>query len=348
MYDLGNPTDEFDVSDQGIVFTATKRNVGDPAKVGLSDIYYVPLDSFTEPAALAPVQIPLQVEASPGSASKNGYCSQPRFGPNGLIAFMRASVARPLDISIYIKHVESKNAIDVFTMVTGKKGNLTPSGFEFALDGHSLYVHAHDGGRTGLYKLELQPNAEPRTMVRNGSVSAYYPLRQDKGGINKLLVTSSSIVEPWIYQIVDADMGAEAQPCVVSRASQDINLGLSQKQVSEIYFEGGGDYVVQAWVVTPRDFDPVRKRYPLCLLVHGGPNGCWEDAWSTRVSLPPRYPGHEHMLRSRCSGILLCGRSRAISWSCRTSQAVRASDWTSMKVRGSRDFQRRVLTMAKA
>jgi hypothetical protein len=296
MYEPGTPTDDFDVSDHGIVFTAADRNVADPTKTELNNVYHIPLDFFSEPAALAPTQIPLQAEANPGTNTKQGLFSHPRFGPRGMVAFMRAPASRPSDVAIYIKHVDSRSALDVFTMVTGRRWHLVPSGFEFSTDGHSFYVHAHDCGRTGLYKLELKPNAEPKTIIRTGTVSAYYPLRQDKGEINKLLVTSSSLVEPWIYQILDADMGSESEPSIVSRSSKDVNLGLSPKQVSEIYFEGGGDYVVQAWVVTPRDFEPSRKKYPLCLLVHGGPNGAWEDAWSTRVSFLPQRINYEFLL----------------------------------------------------
>jgi dipeptidyl aminopeptidase/acylaminoacyl peptidase len=159
-----------------------------------------------------------------------------------------------------------------------------PEGFEFAPNGHSVYLTASDCGRVALYKLDLQPNASPNIIMRHGSVSAFHSLKQEKDGAGNLLVTSSSIVEPWIYQILDGDSGVESEPWVVSAASHVMKIGLSPKQVSEIYFEGSGDYCVQAWVVKPRGFDP-SKKYPLCLLVHGGPMGAWADGWSTRVMI---------------------------------------------------------------
>lgn len=171
-------------------------------------------------------------------------------------------------------------------MITGRPCNLIAQGFRFAPDGHALYIQAPDSGRTSLYKLGLLPNAEPQLLFRGGSVTAYHDLRQGEDDIGKLLITASSFVEPWLYQISDTSATSEelALPRDVSRASQHIALGLSQKQVSEMYFEGAGDYVVQAWVIKPRGFDPSKKRYPLCLLVHDGPNNHWADAWSTQVS----------------------------------------------------------------
>jgi dipeptidyl aminopeptidase/acylaminoacyl peptidase len=38
---------------------------------------------------------------------------------------------------------------------------------------------------------------------------------------------------------------------------------------------------VQYWLLKPPGFDPARK-YPVVFLIHGGPQGAWEDAWSYR------------------------------------------------------------------
>jgi dipeptidyl aminopeptidase/acylaminoacyl peptidase len=285
MVQAGDPGDEFDINDEGIIFAATEYNVKDPRKFWLSSIYHLPLVSFCEASAQGVCRISLQTDIDPRTKIDQSYCSQPRFSPSGtMIAFLRSPSDRPLNTSIWLKHIESRSAIDIFLMVTGKRWNLLASGFEFAPNSHAIYIKAPDSGTVALYKLNLLPNAEPQVIMRNGSVSAYYNLRQDADSISNLLVTSSSFVEPWVCQIIDTNVEGESEPWVISRTSQHVNLGLSRKQVSEIYFEGAGDYVVQAWVVKPRDFDPKNKKYPLCLHVHGGPNGSWSDTWSTRVS----------------------------------------------------------------
>jgi dipeptidyl aminopeptidase/acylaminoacyl peptidase len=38
---------------------------------------------------------------------------------------------------------------------------------------------------------------------------------------------------------------------------------------------------IQFWLIKPPNFDPTKK-YPVVFLLHGGPQGAWEDAWSTR------------------------------------------------------------------
>src|SRR4030095_14316536 len=44
---------------------------------------------------------------------------------------------------------------------------------------------------------------------------------------------------------------------------------------------GAGNAPVQYWLLKPPHFDASRK-YPVVFLIHGGPQGAWQDAWSTR------------------------------------------------------------------
>ncbi|KAI4866235.1 prolyl oligopeptidase [Hypoxylon rubiginosum] len=273
MYEPTDPRDNYDLSQGGITLAAEEPGIKDPLLVGISDIYYVRLSSFATASVHSPVKIGVQSE------ELDGYSSHPRFSPDGsLIAFLRGPRSAFEQTQIFIHQIGSPSAINVFEMVTGQKWPLTPSGFEFAPNGHVLYITADDTGRVGLYKVDLLPSAYPKTLLRNGAVMSYYPLGHDNN--ERLLVTSSTLVESSTYQIVDAD--ADHEPIVVSSATKNgSKFGLSPKQVSEIYFEGGGDYCVHAWMVRPRNFDE-SKTYPLALLVHGGPMGAWNDGWGIR------------------------------------------------------------------
>ena len=44
---------------------------------------------------------------------------------------------------------------------------------------------------------------------------------------------------------------------------------------------GAGGAPIQYWLLKPPAFD-ASKRYPVVFLIHGGPQGAWNDAWSTR------------------------------------------------------------------
>ncbi|KAH8199448.1 hypothetical protein TruAng_006386 [Truncatella angustata] len=266
MYEPENHTHHFDIGEKGIVFSATENDIADPTNIAPSSIYYLPFTSLSTTCTHTPNMILLQTGGGSQSSSSQGWCSYPKFSPDGsVIAFLRAPTRASLNPSIWVKYNESPSAVDVFATITMKKWELIPSDFKFAADGHSIYIEAQDSGRAALYGLDLRPNAVPSPIIRNGSVSSYHILCHDKDGTEKLLVTSSSLIEPWFCQVIQAKGFADFEPQILSNISQQINLGLSQGQISEIHFKGAGDYTVHAWVIKPNDFDP-NKKYPLCIL----------------------------------------------------------------------------------
>jgi dipeptidyl aminopeptidase/acylaminoacyl peptidase len=66
----------------------------------------------------------------------------------------------------------------------------------------------------------------------------------------------------------------------VSEANKDLlaKLDLPRPESVRVKVEGAE---MQMWVLKPPGFDPAKK-WPLAYLVHGGPQGAWEDGWSFR------------------------------------------------------------------
>ena len=167
----------------------------------------------------------------------------------------------------------------------GARASRETSGFEFAPSGGSVLITAEDGGRNALFELVLVKGAKPRKLSGSrGSVSSFYPLCSADSNDTALLVSGSSFVESKYVQVIDRSGGA-TDPRTLSEATNNgARFGLSPDQVSEVYFPGGGDYLVQSWVIRPSYFD-VGKKYPVALVIHGGPASSYKDQWHMRVSL---------------------------------------------------------------
>jgi dipeptidyl aminopeptidase/acylaminoacyl peptidase len=67
---------------------------------------------------------------------------------------------------------------------------------------------------------------------------------------------------------------------VVEEANSELlkNLDLGSPESVSIEVEGAK---MQMWILKPPGFDPAKK-WPVAYLIHGGPQGAWEDGWSFR------------------------------------------------------------------
>src|SRR5207253_2906982 len=67
----------------------------------------------------------------------------------------------------------------------------------------------------------------------------------------------------------------------VSKANSALRAELDLRRPESVTVAGAGGTPMQMWILKPPGFDP-KKKWPLAFLVHGGPQGAWEDAWSFR------------------------------------------------------------------
>jgi dipeptidyl aminopeptidase/acylaminoacyl peptidase len=56
---------------------------------------------------------------------------------------------------------------------------------------------------------------------------------------------------------------------------------LALNPAEDFWFRGAAGDSVHGWVIKPPQFE-AGKKYPLLLLIHGGPQGAWFDAWGSR------------------------------------------------------------------
>ena len=66
-----------------------------------------------------------------------------------------------------------------------------------------------------------------------------------------------------------------------SQANTKLLAELDLPRPESVTVKGAGGTPMQMWILKPPGFDP-KKKWPLAYLVHGGPQGAWEDGWSYR------------------------------------------------------------------
>ena len=272
--------DHFDVSSTGIVFVAKDPTLN-PALNTKCDVYFVPLGTFSVSSHSGKPQ-KVNVEGFEGA------CTSPVFSPDGRAAAflkMKQNGYESDKNRIFVVPDLSKlsDVMEVFKSNDGKGlWDRSPGAVMFSEDGKSLYLQAEDKGRGLLYKLDIpgtpgDMTSLPEPLTETGYISDVRPLSANS---TELFISSTNLIDNSVYEILDPKQPLEAR-LVSSNSRNGSAFGLSKDQVSDIWFKGADDHEVHAWVMKPSNFSS-DKTYPLAYLIHGGPQGAWNDQWSTR------------------------------------------------------------------
>jgi len=161
---------------------------------------------------------------------------------------------------------------------TGKVKDLT-SGFDqhvgtfaWATDNDTIYFASPERGRQPIFKTSVsKPKVEK---VLDGVIEDFQITPDGKW----LVLSRSSLTQPSeIYRAATAG-GTLAQ---ISRANDALLAELDMNPVEDVTTKGALGAEIHSLLVKPPGFDPA-KRYPAIVLIHGGPQGAWDDAWGYR------------------------------------------------------------------
>ncbi|OJJ46244.1 hypothetical protein ASPZODRAFT_97960 [Penicilliopsis zonata CBS 506.65] len=275
-------TGDFDLSPTAIVFVARDPEVS-PATHTACACYYCPMFSWT---GLSTAQ--QQEDVKIHRVSKlDGAMSSPVLSSDGgslaVLVMQEDGYESDKNRIMYVPNPWNGELVEIFESPDGRGlWDLSPSAISFASDDQSLLIQVEETGRGVLYQLSLENfrRAIPKDLKKltlSGYVNDVTPAAANS---SKLFISSSSLVDNSTWTIIDPANPREVQ-LVSSNSRHGAAFGLSPHQVDETWFKGANDHPVHAWVVKPSNFKPGEK-YPLAYLIHGGPQGAWNDQWSTR------------------------------------------------------------------
>lgn len=144
----------------------------------------------------------------------------------------------------------------------------------------TLYAIIDEEGSMSVWNIALFQHHETkvwkglaRPVVRNGCTSLVFPLTAP-GRQERILVVRSTFDRAGVIEIVS--LGADC-PDHVDLITEHC-VPSSSATHHKISFQGA-EATVSGFVHKPESFDP-QKRYPLIIILHGGPNDAWRDCWA--------------------------------------------------------------------
>lgn len=157
-----------------------------------------------------------------------------------------------------------------------------------APDGTSLYFLAEDQGRQKLFAVAASGGAVRELgALKAGTYGAF-----DLGGT----AGAPTIVSNWESAIRPPEIGrldpATGQWSALSRFNEERAARIDWQELREFWFTSARGARIHNFLALPPGFDPAKK-YPLFVLIHGGPHSMWTDQfvirWNYHLLAKPGY-----------------------------------------------------------
>jgi dipeptidyl aminopeptidase/acylaminoacyl peptidase len=168
----------------------------------------------------------------------------------------------------------------VLERATGKVTNLTENldrwvtGFTWSPDSSKLFFTAEDRGRQPIQYVPVSGGGM-RIAVSGDNHADDMQLTRDG---REIVYTMQSGSQPTEIYRGAASGGATA---ALTHINDSVLNSHQLTALEDFSVEGAEKAQVQSFMVKPPGFDP-RRKYPVLMLIHGGPQGAWGQDWTYR------------------------------------------------------------------
>ena len=288
-FSLGGQDDyAFSPDGQEICYTSNHDKVG--ATSTNNDLWIVPVNN----GATGVPPVPAQNITADNPASD----STPLYSPDGKYIAYRAQ-QRPgyesdrFRLMLYDRKTGAKRSLtEVFSPVVRKGQERTPAAvFDFWVG-----TIAWDPDSSRIYFVSEKQGESPISVIRlksgflendySGAMQFELPEVISEGFNDDLAVTSDgttllftrmAVQHPnEIYKLVSKDPAAP-----LTHINDAVLSQVPMSPLEPFWFTGAKGDKVEGFLVKPPNFDATKK-YPVKFLIHGGPEGAWDDDWSYR------------------------------------------------------------------
>jgi len=172
----------------------------------------------------------------------------------------------------------------LYERATGKISNLTENYDRWVLsinwspDSKTIYFVTEDQGTHPVMSIAVS-GGEPKKLIEGG---ANDDLSLTADG-RTIVFSRASMKRPnEIYTVAAAGGGLSGEkPRAITHMNDELLSGVELTTPEAFWFNGAGGTKVHGWLLRPPNFD-ASKKYPVAVILHGGPETGANDAWSFR------------------------------------------------------------------
>ncbi len=204
--------------------------------------------------------------------------SGPRVSPNGKHLAWRSQLKPGYEADRWrLTYAEIKPDGSFVGVETTPFPDVDPPVGEFIWQNDERIVFTADNrGRQELWRIDVKPAGGGKPIIGSylNESGQYMGLCNAEG---KIAFCRARMDHPAEVVLTEREISKPLSN-VNERLLKELNLPRPES-IETIAIEG--DRKMQMWLLKPPGFDP-SKKYPCVYLVHGGPQGAWEDGWSYR------------------------------------------------------------------
>jgi dipeptidyl aminopeptidase/acylaminoacyl peptidase len=223
-------------------------------------------DLFLTPAGGGPIQ-----RLTTNKADDNS----PLYSPDGRFIAYKAMARPGFEADKYTLMLYDRSARTIRPLTAALDVSVAEAVWTPASD--ALFFTAEVRGRSAIFRVALADGRAERIL--------------DGWTLNGLNVAPDGRSLYFLSQAMDRPSEVyvlrpgEKEPLRLSHINDALLAGVELTRAEEFSFKGGGGDTVHGFLLKPPAFEPSRK-YPLVMLVHGGPEGAWLDEFHYRWNAP--------------------------------------------------------------
>lgn len=263
---------DYDISPDGsTVAFLTKAPELPKANYTASYIYIVPHDGSKAP-------VPVNGPGSSAPKTAQGASEAPRWSPDSkkLAYAQQDGIAYESDrFKLYVATIDG---LDSKVSSVAENWDSSPSNLQWSHDSADLWVASELHASTRLYIVPHDADADftPKNITGPSTNLADFAVLPSDAA----LVSASA---SWSSRIFYTQSATTSDPTILFTANEvDPELsGLHPNSTSNFWYTGGDGDPIQSFVYYPSNFTREQK-WPMVMIVHGGPQSSQGDSWSTR------------------------------------------------------------------
>ncbi|PVU98899.1 hypothetical protein BB560_005588 [Smittium megazygosporum] len=223
-------------------------------------IFIAPVDGSSAPVRL--------------NSNFKGAASSPNYSPDGK-SVVWLQMATP-------GYESDQNQVILYDIATQKQTRLlsdletSPSYAGFSSSGKSLYLIIPTQKDNPIFVFDLATQTLSRR-VADGAIADLVEVSDDE-----LIISHSTVQHP--SNLFKVSTKGNISKTQITFENDNLLKGLWMSPAETFWFTGALNEKVQAFVLYPFGFDK-SKKYPISLIIHGGPQSSFYDQWSVNWNL---------------------------------------------------------------